>query len=51
MPQDAMAFMFESTYVMKLTKWALEEAPLDEKYTECWDDLKNNFDPNWTPSK
>eukprot|EP00472_Partenskyella_glossopodia_P011118 CAMPEP_0197516364 /NCGR_PEP_ID=MMETSP1318-20131121/1259_1 /TAXON_ID=552666 /ORGANISM="Partenskyella glossopodia, Strain RCC365" /LENGTH=301 /DNA_ID=CAMNT_0043065067 /DNA_START=495 /DNA_END=1400 /DNA_ORIENTATION=+ len=49
MPGNAMAFMFESTYVMRLTEWALKEAPLDEEYTSCWEGLQSNFDPNWKP--
>jgi len=32
MPEDALAFMFESTYCMRLTKWALNEALLDKVY-------------------
>ena len=49
MPEDAMAFMFESTYVMRLTPWALQDKLLDADYTKCWDGLKSNFDPNWKP--
>uniref|UniRef100_A0A7S2TWK8 homogentisate 1,2-dioxygenase n=1 Tax=Lotharella oceanica TaxID=641309 RepID=A0A7S2TWK8_9EUKA len=49
MPENSMAFMFESTYVMRLTPWALDETLLDKNYVKCWEGLKNNFDPNWKP--
>ncbi|GAB5369158.1 hypothetical protein AAMO2058_001381600 [Amorphochlora amoebiformis] len=46
MPEDSLAFMFESTYIMRLTDWALNKAPLDEDYIKCWDGLESKFDPN-----
>lgn len=45
MPEEAMAFMFESTYAMRLTDWALKTAPQDKNYHKCWDGLKKKFDP------
>ena len=35
--------MFESTFVMKLTEWALA-APQDENYHKCWETIKTQFD-------
>jgi homogentisate 1,2-dioxygenase len=39
-----LAFMFESTYMLKVSKWALEEAPLDKDYAKCWQPLPKVFD-------
>ena len=41
---DTMAFMFESTYMFKMTDWASANH-LDEKYYECWQDLPSCFKP------
>ena len=38
-----LAFMFETTYMMKLTPGALEESGLDTDYWKCWQDLKPHF--------
>jgi len=45
LPDDSLAFMFESTYIFKLTEWG-SKAPKDEKYHECWDDVPKLFDPS-----
>jgi len=51
LPVDSLAFMFESTYLMRLSDWALNTCPRDEKYNECWDGLtKTGFNPDWKPS-
>jgi homogentisate 1,2-dioxygenase len=43
---DTMAFMFESRYVIKPTRTALEGRPaLQPDYLNCWADLKKHFDP------
>jgi homogentisate 1,2-dioxygenase len=39
---DTMAFMFESTYLFKITDFAQSNF-LDEKYYECWQDLPSYF--------
>jgi homogentisate 1,2-dioxygenase len=44
MPDESLAFMFESTYLLRLTDWALEETPLDKDYIKAWHPLKKNFD-------
>lgn len=39
---DNLAFMFESFYGLKLTKWAMGES-IDTDYYKCWQPLKNHF--------
>ena len=41
--RDTMAFMFETRYVIRPTKFALETAALQRDYHECWQGLKKNF--------
>lgn len=41
-----LAFMFESTYTLKLAPWAMTEAPLDTDYRDCWAQLPRVFDPS-----
>jgi homogentisate 1,2-dioxygenase len=38
-----MAFMFESSLLMKLTDYAVK-TNIDHDYYKCWQDLKSNFD-------
>ena len=40
---DTMAFMFETRFICRLTKYALETAALQQDYFECWQGLKKNF--------
>lgn len=40
---DTLAFMFETRYVLRPTRFALETALLQREYFECWQDLKSNF--------
>jgi homogentisate 1,2-dioxygenase len=42
---DTMAFMFESRFVFRPTKYALECDELQRDYAECWQGLKKNFSP------
>jgi homogentisate 1,2-dioxygenase len=42
---DTLAFMFETRFVCRPTKYALETAELQHEYYECWQDLKKNFNP------
>ncbi len=43
----SMAFMFESRFVIKPTRYALEGRPaLQADYLECWKGLKKRFDPS-----
>ena len=41
--------MFETTYMLKLTEWALEGGHRDKDYYKCWASLPDTFDPNATP--
>ena len=43
---STMAFMFETRFVPRPTKFALETDLRQEDYYECWQGLKKNFDPN-----
>lgn len=40
---DTLAFMFESRFVIRPTKFAMETDALQKDYFECWQDLKKNF--------
>ena len=42
---DTLAFMFETRFVCRPTKFALESSELDEQYFECWRDLHKRFNP------
>uniref|UniRef100_H3CRU8 Homogentisate 1,2-dioxygenase n=2 Tax=Tetraodon nigroviridis TaxID=99883 RepID=H3CRU8_TETNG len=47
-----MAFMFESSFSMAVTKWGLQTCQkLDKNYHRCWEDLRSHFDPKWKPNK
>ena len=41
---DTMAFMFETRFPQHLTPFAAHEAPLQDDYVDCWDELKKKFD-------
>jgi homogentisate 1,2-dioxygenase len=43
---DTMAFMFETRWVIQPTRFAMEQAPLQADYFECWQGLKKHFDPS-----
>ncbi|XP_057681023.1 homogentisate 1,2-dioxygenase [Corythoichthys intestinalis] len=50
--EGTMAFMFESSLSMAVTKWGLETCQkLDHSYYQCWEHLRSHFNPNWKPSK
>ena len=40
---DTLAFMFESHYIIRPTRFAMETPNLQKNYYECWQDLKKNF--------
>jgi homogentisate 1,2-dioxygenase len=42
---DTLAFMFESRWRFRPTRYALEEATLDRAYRECWAGLQDRFVP------
>jgi len=39
-PQDSLAFMFETCYMLKMTDYAMHDARLDKDYKKCWDSIK-----------
>jgi homogentisate 1,2-dioxygenase len=39
-----MAFMFETRFVLRPTRHALESAQLQDDYYRCWQGLKKHFD-------
>jgi len=43
--RDTMAFMFETRFVWRPTRQALESAQLQGEYYRCWEGLKKHFDP------
>lgn len=51
LPDDSLSFMFESTYMFKLTDWALKVAQPDADYWKCWEPIQSKFDPNWKPAE
>ncbi|TFW19500.1 homogentisate 1,2-dioxygenase [Massilia arenosa] len=42
---DTMAFMFETSAVIRPTQYALETSQLQAEYFQCWQTLRKNFDP------
>ncbi len=40
---DTLAFMFETRFVCRPTKFAMESAQLQHEYYRCWQDLKKHF--------
>ena len=42
--EGTMAFMFESRYVIRPTKFAMETSQLQHEYSEVWQKLKKNFE-------
>ena len=39
-----MSFMFETRFSQHLTQFAAEEAPLQDDYIDCWDEIEKKFD-------
>ncbi|HEY0139980.1 MAG TPA: homogentisate 1,2-dioxygenase [Thermoanaerobaculia bacterium] len=42
---DTLAFMFESRYVIRPTRFALETPLLQREYWRCWNGLRKHFQP------
>ena len=42
--ENTLAFMFESRYVIRPTKFAMETEALQKDYSDCWRGLKKHFD-------
>ncbi|MEE6524561.1 hypothetical protein FKM82_024111, partial [Ascaphus truei] len=44
--EGTLAFMFESSFSMAVTKWGMMTCNrLDKNYYRCWEQLKNHFNP------
>lgn len=44
--EGTMAFMFESSLSLAITKWGLQTSKrLDKNYYKCWEPLKSHFNP------
>ena len=43
---DTMAFMFETSAIIKPTRFALDSAQLQRDYFKCWQDLPKQFNPD-----
>ncbi|WP_299693914.1 homogentisate 1,2-dioxygenase [uncultured Tateyamaria sp.] len=46
---NTMSFMFETRFPQHLTRFAANEAPLQDDYIDCWADIEKKFDG--TPGK
>jgi homogentisate 1,2-dioxygenase len=46
---QTMSFMFETRFPQHLTRFAANEAPLQDDYIDCWADIEKKFDG--TPGK
>lgn len=42
---NTMAFMFESSLIPRICRWALESPFIDHDYYQCWIGLKSHFTP------
>ena len=42
---QGLAFMFETSHVLKLSSYALNTPFLEKTYTKCWATLPKKFDP------
>jgi homogentisate 1,2-dioxygenase len=43
--ENTMAFMFETRFVCRPTRWGLAAAELQHEYYECWQGLRKHFQP------
>jgi len=43
--EDSLAFMFETRYVIRPTKFAMETPLRQQNYQDCWAGLEDRFDP------
>lgn len=44
--EGTLAFMFETRFPQRVTKFAAESSALQDNYIDCWRDLKKHFDPD-----
>jgi homogentisate 1,2-dioxygenase len=45
---NSLAFMFETRYPQRLTRYASEAPELEGDYADCWEGLRKHFDPQRT---
>ncbi|HRD78204.1 MAG TPA: homogentisate 1,2-dioxygenase [Hyphomicrobiaceae bacterium] len=43
--QNTLAFMFETRFPQRVTRYAAEQAGLQGDYVDCWHGIKKHFDP------
>mmetsp|Transcript_41111 Transcript_41111/g.106236 ORF Transcript_41111/g.106236 Transcript_41111/m.106236 type:complete len:125 (-) Transcript_41111:1225-1599(-) len=43
-PESDLAFMFETTFMLKCTEWSLKGEKRQKDYNKVWDGLKSYFD-------
>jgi len=43
--EGGLAFMFETTYILKVSEWALSSPHREKDYHTCWDGMPKMFDP------
>ena len=43
--EGGLAFMFETTYILKVSEWAKTCKHREADYAACWDDMPKMFDP------
>jgi homogentisate 1,2-dioxygenase len=43
---NTLAFMFETRFRQRVTKFAAEHAALQDDYIDCWSGLRKHFDPS-----
>ena len=43
---NTLAFMFETRFRQRVTKYAAELDTLQDNYIDCWSGLKKHFNPN-----
>jgi len=43
---NTLAFIFETRFRQRVTKYASELGTLQHDYVDCWSGLKKNFNPN-----
>lgn len=48
--EGGLAFMFESTYMLRLTEYALSCEHNDADYWKCWQQMPKLFDPSAAPA-
>ena len=41
---NTMSFMFETRFPQHLTRFAADEAPMQDDYIDCWTSLEKKFD-------